>query len=345
MSKNDASGGTKTVAVMPSYNNEKYIFDAIASVANQVNEVVVVDDSSQDNTGQEVKRAAGRFGNVRHFRFDTNAGPSVASNFAINSTSAEIILFCTADDLSSPERASSQVQALSNNPDAIVISVPKIIDRWGRSLPAHSAPEFLPKPRQKDTLFQLLFLGNFICSPTMATKRETFLKVGMFRPELQQLQDWEFYLRALRAEVPIVWIPKPVISYRKHELNLSSLDNVLRFRVEQALVRKRFVETLEAGEMSDSLLHFLSMKVKREISLDIEKARRALADSIPDSKTAQSSLFKLIESASYGNEIDYLTASPFREAIKTLLRDFDENLLDKRPWHRFDWYDRLRNLG
>ena len=47
----------KTVAVIPAYNEEKYIGEVIENTKNYVHQIIVIDDCSKDNTFQKAKKS------------------------------------------------------------------------------------------------------------------------------------------------------------------------------------------------------------------------------------------------------------------------------------------------
>ena len=49
-------GNKKVIAVIPAYNESKYIGDVVRETRKYVDEVIVVDDASKDNTGEIARR-------------------------------------------------------------------------------------------------------------------------------------------------------------------------------------------------------------------------------------------------------------------------------------------------
>lgn len=88
-----------TVAVC-SYNIEKYIERAIKSVLNQEYEnyeIIVVDDCSQDNTAEIIKKYENN--KLKFFSTEKNSGTAAASrNIAIEKANGEYIIFLDGDD-------------------------------------------------------------------------------------------------------------------------------------------------------------------------------------------------------------------------------------------------------
>ena len=84
--------------IIPVFNGEKFIAEAIKSVLGQDYdslEVIVVDDGSKDNTAEIVKS----FGNDVTYYFKENGGPSSARNLALEVASGFFMAFLDHDDV------------------------------------------------------------------------------------------------------------------------------------------------------------------------------------------------------------------------------------------------------
>ena len=86
--------------IIPAYNCEKYIADAVKSVCRQPvkdMEIIIVDDGSTDSTGEICARLAGESRQITVIHQE-NRGASAARNAGIRKASGEYILFLDADD-------------------------------------------------------------------------------------------------------------------------------------------------------------------------------------------------------------------------------------------------------
>lgn len=87
--------------VIPAYNCEKYLENAVDSVRRQPcrdTEIILVDDGSADSTGKICDRLAGEEESVRVIHQE-NRGASAARNAGIRATEGEYVLFLDADDI------------------------------------------------------------------------------------------------------------------------------------------------------------------------------------------------------------------------------------------------------
>ena len=68
----------QTIAAIPAYNEAKHIEEIVSKTLRYVSQVIVVDDGSEDGTGERAKRAGATV--LRH---DRNLGKGVAINTAL----------------------------------------------------------------------------------------------------------------------------------------------------------------------------------------------------------------------------------------------------------------------
>ena len=95
--------------IIPSYNCEAYVLDAIDSVMKQTHrplEIIVIDDGSMDNTQKVIHESFFPSGdtinkqnlNIQYF-YQSNQGPAAARNRGIKEARGKYIAFLDADDL------------------------------------------------------------------------------------------------------------------------------------------------------------------------------------------------------------------------------------------------------
>jgi len=87
----------KISAIIPTYNRESFIVSALESVlqqTRQVDEIIVVDDGSTDNTEVLLRKYQDRIKYIKQ----NNAGPAAARNTGLLSSSGEYIAFLDSDD-------------------------------------------------------------------------------------------------------------------------------------------------------------------------------------------------------------------------------------------------------
>ncbi len=111
-----ASGDTISV-IIPLYNRREEIGRAIASALRQSHaphEIVVVDDSSRDNSASAVAALGDQ--RIRLLRHERNRGAAAARNTGIAAAEGEWIALLDSDDEWEPEKLARQLAALQAAP-------------------------------------------------------------------------------------------------------------------------------------------------------------------------------------------------------------------------------------
>src|SRR5690242_5053753 len=102
--------------IIPAYNSERYIADALRSVLAQTympQEIIVVDDGSSDGTA----RALDPFRSTIRYIYQKNRGEPAARNTGMREAKGDYIAFLDADDLWLPEKLDLQMTYLAAHPE------------------------------------------------------------------------------------------------------------------------------------------------------------------------------------------------------------------------------------
>lgn len=234
--------------VVPAYNHEAYVIEALESVYNQTwpaIELVVQDDCSTDYTWSEIKewastsRVKKRFTKVSCGRNAINRGAAKTLNDGIRQTTGQYITILNSDDTYHPQRFEKLLAALQQNSSGFVFSGVRPMDAHGDSLledPASYycviAPDHIaaaPSPG-----FVLLKWNPAVTSGNIFISRELQQKVGGFR-DYRMIHDWDYLMRCVAWEEPI-FLPEWLYNYRIYKGNSfreaaseSRLENVQMF--------------------------------------------------------------------------------------------------------------------
>lgn len=111
--------------IIPVYNAEKYIAEAIESVLQQPLksiEIILVNDGSTDNSGSVCKKYADEYENIQYIEQE-NRGASAARNVGMENASGEYIMFLDADDKWVTNSLNVQIeQILKSGVDVVMCS-------------------------------------------------------------------------------------------------------------------------------------------------------------------------------------------------------------------------------
>lgn len=102
--------------IIPTFNSEKYILDAVNSVICQTFvdfELIVVDDASDDRTIETVSLI--KDPRIKIFPQTENHGAGHARNFGIKKATGVFIAFLDSDDLWLPNKLSQQISFMKKN--------------------------------------------------------------------------------------------------------------------------------------------------------------------------------------------------------------------------------------
>ncbi|MEI6533335.1 MAG: glycosyltransferase, partial [Candidatus Roizmanbacteria bacterium] len=220
---------TKISVIIPSYNHEKYISEAINSVLNQTFqdfEILIGDDGSTDNT----VLVAQTFNDTRIkiFPFQKNQGATVMHNFLIKESKGEFISLVNSDDVYYNNKLEKQIEYLYKNPQIhALFSYADAIDEYSELIkPNH--PFFEPKICKYDKYkwLNLLFTeGNQFIHPSVLMRRDSVINVGLYDERLAQLPDYQLWVRfILKYELDV--LPEKLIKYRfrANNANASNAD-------------------------------------------------------------------------------------------------------------------------
>jgi len=190
--------------------------EALNSLAQQtriVDEIIVWDDGSTDNT-EQVARAAD--GPVRYFRSD-NGGKSRALNKALAQASGDWIWICDDDDIALPQAAETLAGLLQANPSAGLAagSYKRFTDDPTTGERVLTGPGYWPDLSEGSVLRHLLE-DIFLFQNATLVRRSCYDAVGPFREDLPRSIDYDMIVR-LAAQFPVAVTEEPLFHQRKHD--------------------------------------------------------------------------------------------------------------------------------
>lgn len=206
--------------VIPVYNGENYVREAIDSVLSQTYkniEIIVVNDGSKDNTDTILKSYGTK---IRYYKKE-NGGVGSALNLAIKKAKGEYISWLSHDDLYKNDKISIQIDYLGNtesNKRLIVFSNFKQIDLINN----------------KSSIGKILNLDQFTCNNfeaslsmlftsnlhgcTLLIPKSAFEEVDYFDEKKRTTQDYHLWFKFLKHGYKFCYIPKPLVISRVHKL-------------------------------------------------------------------------------------------------------------------------------
>lgn len=225
--------GPRFSIVLPVYNGEEYLREALASLRWQTLadwECICINDGSYDGSGEILEQFAAFDQRFRIFH-QPNAGIVASLNRGIREARAAWIARMDADDIALPERLAVQWEFVTRHPDTLVLSSHIVcMDAAGLPIGVQCGPT-----NHSEIEDQLLVGKNTINHPTVVMRREAVIGVGMYRQEFEWVEDADLWLRLARKGV-LKTVPRVLLKYRMHDRSVCSTRGDLQAQVMKKLL-------------------------------------------------------------------------------------------------------------
>lgn len=231
--------------IIPALNAERFIADAIESIlAQDVEplEVVVIDDGSSDATAA----IAGRYGPPVRCISQANRGLPGARNRGLAEARGDLIGFCDADDMFMPGCLKLQLEKLAAHPDKDLV-VGRYVNETMVSAPGE-AMAFTPLEASDDYIMSM---------SVSLVRRHVFDRVGRFDEEMRHCDDWDWFMRAREAQVPILFHPGCIMRRRLHDGNMTRNEDASR-RYRALMLKRSLDRRRQGGVIAQSLASLAS---------------------------------------------------------------------------------------
>lgn len=260
--------------IMPVYNAEKYLSEAIESILNQTYrnfEFIIVENASTDSSKDIIKHYAMLDNRIKPF-FIEKKGVANAVNFGVRKAKYDWIARMDADDISLPERLKIQMEFISTKTELSVLgSYGYYISEDGKRI----LGKVKVGPTSLEEYFNLVDNNKLIFILNLSTiiKKSDFLDIGGYR-EIPVLEDLDFNCRLADKRKPMMVLPIPLVKQRKiYSSETSSkfflLQNTMRW-IKFSMLRRR------KGEKEPSLEDYLETLKKDPLLKRFNRYRKDL---------------------------------------------------------------------
>jgi len=205
----------KVTVIMPVYNGEKHIMEAIDSILNQTFndfELIIINDGSTDKT-EDIITLYLKDNRVSYFK-QTNRGYSMACNKGYSFAKAKYICFQDCDDISLPYRLKEEVDILEKYTDIELVYSSAIFLGDGGKPFAKWGGIKSGKISHIKAFYKLYIEGNFIPNPTVMFRKRHISSNNLFREDLKICADYEHRLITIH-DYDIYEIEKPLVKIRR----------------------------------------------------------------------------------------------------------------------------------
>ena len=210
--------------VMPVYNGEKYLAEAIDSVLNQTHEhfeLIIIDDGSTDGSARIIKEYSKKDSRVVLHQ-QPNSGLPVSLNKGIELAKADIIVRMDADDIMLPQRLEKQIPFLLSHPEATVVSCFSYhINSKGRRIGKSGTYSYISSVEQCKK--HIASGGMIFClHPGVMFWKKAVVDAGGYDVKLPVSEDTELWNRLADKGFYTIVMPERLIEYRVHMGAISS---------------------------------------------------------------------------------------------------------------------------
>lgn len=201
--------------VLPAYNAELYIREAVLSVLAQTEsslEVILINDGSTDGTAEICRELKSNDRRIVYVD-QANQGIVRSLNVGLELSRAPFIARMDADDIANPERFATQLSVFRNHPDVVVCG--SDVELFG----VRTGYMRLPR-HDRGCRAMLLFMPCF-AHPAVMFRRK-LIDVGLrYSVEHEYVEDYEFWTRASKFG-RLANVASPLLRYRTHPDQITS---------------------------------------------------------------------------------------------------------------------------
>lgn len=205
----------KVTVLMPVYNAEKYLSEAIESILGQTYkdfEFLIVNDGSSDKSVELIE-----FYHDSRIKLVNNAeniGLSATLNIGIDLALGKYIARMDSDDISLPTRLEKQMEFMEAHPDYAMVST------WARTISEDGKFKRENRRYHRHSYYNLIFT-NDIWHPSVLCKKEALVALGKYPNSYAE----DFYLWSKMSKYyKIHKLDEALILYRH---SASSLSNII----------------------------------------------------------------------------------------------------------------------
>lgn len=205
----------KISVVLPYYNSEKYIEEAVRSIINQTLgdfEFIIINDGSTDRSSNIVR--AFKDHRIIHIENDHNQGLIQALNTGLDLAQGEYVARMDSDDISLPHRFERQVNFLDANPNI------GLVGTWMHWFPGNER-QGEGRHGERIHYLDLLLKGWCVNHPTVMMRRSVLERFQLRYDERYPCaEDYELWTRFVRFS-QIANLQEILVNYRWHGGNAS----------------------------------------------------------------------------------------------------------------------------
>lgn len=194
--------------IMPAYNCEKYIKEAILSVLKQsykLWELIIIDDCSSDKTVDIVRECINYDSRIKLYINKSNQGVSLTRNKGISLAKGKWIAFLDSDDMWENTKLEKQISLANNTGAKFIFTGASYINEEGKY---YSGIFEVPEK----VTYNSLKRQNVISCSSVLVKSSFFTDIKMENDDMHE--DYAVWLRILKTGIDAYSVNEPLLIYR-----------------------------------------------------------------------------------------------------------------------------------
>ena len=222
--------------VMPIYNSETYLDEAILSIIHQTYknwELLIINEFGSNEEGKRIiNRYAAIDSRIRLIQNSERLGIAESLNEGLRQAKGEYIARMDGDDISLPKRIEKQVGFMEENKNILLCGVQVEVfgsEKWDWKLETYSAQI------RTDAL-----LYSPCVHPTILFRRDIIDKYNVFyNKEYKASEDYDFFTRVLEFG-DIANLKEVLFKYRLYSTNATYINNNIGFKIYSDVMERQF---------------------------------------------------------------------------------------------------------
>lgn len=269
---------SKVSVIMPVYNAENYLKEAMDSILRQTYknfEFIIINDSSTDSTEKIIHSFADK--RIKYYKNHRNLGVAKTLNKGIKLASGEYIARMDSDDISLARRIEKQVEFMNQHPEVVVLGTG--IEVFGDNLSSYNRSFSTESEKIK---LDLLFASAFAHPSVMIRKRIIDQESYYYNFEYEGIEDYELWWRIIKR-YEIATIKDCLLKYRVHDFQVTkSYTDIYKKRLRKLKNKQledfgykpctQYFELYMSYCLNDMVINVRNVKSLLEFLLDCQRS-------------------------------------------------------------------------
>ncbi len=277
----------KISVVIPVYNAEPYLQEAMDSIVNQTFrdlEIICINDSSTDNSPAILESYAKQDSRVVILQNEVNLGIVDTLNKGLAAASGEFIARMDSDDIAELNRFQIQLDFMNLHPEIGICG--SEVTKFGK------VNRRVKLPISSEEIRAALFFNCCLMHPTVLMRADLLKKYNLkYDRTCNNSEDFELWTRCAEF-FDLANIPRSLLKYRVHEKSISSSKEQEQKQKTLKIIKKQFERCFSLEFDEDKLLLLFDSKdLNEKTYVDFEDICNRLIDLNKKHKAAEEKLF------------------------------------------------------